>query len=78
MAFSLITAYDIIKAPSTSILDTMRRDNHRGGAVLRTPPLYLHAGRQSSSPLRFQMENRSIIKEKKWKLGAAAPAACSK
>lgn len=56
MVFSLIAACDIIKASATSILDTARRDNHRGGAALRTPPLYLHAGKQSSAPLWLQME----------------------
>lgn len=78
MALSLITAPDVMKAPATSILDKMWKDNHRGDGALRTPPLYLHTGRQSSVLLWFQMENWSIITQKKWKLGAAPLAACSK
>lgn len=69
---------DIIKAPATSILDKMRKDNHRGDGALRTPPLYLHAGRRSCAPLWLQMENWSIITQEKWKLEAAPPAACFK
>lgn len=76
MAVSLITAYDIVKATATSILYKMWKDNHRGDGALRTPPLYLHAGRRSSAQLRLQMESRSVITEKKWKLGAVP--ACSK
>lgn len=66
-----------VKAPATSILGRMW-DNHHGDGAFRTPPLYLHAGRQSCAPLWLQMENWSIITQKKWKLGAAPPAARSK
>lgn len=49
--------------------------HHRGDAALRMPPLYLHAGGRRWAPLWFQMENWSLITQKKWKLEAALLAA---
>lgn len=78
MVFSLITAYDMIKATATSILDTMRKDNHRGGGALRTPAALFTRRKTKFCPAVVSDGNQSIITEKKWMLGAVPAAACSK